>query len=91
MPSGRFGANSAWLALGAIAHYLARWSARLGKLTEGTGPMALATLRRRFISVPGHLSRSARRTTLHLARNWPWAEAFLVALKALRAVVPRLA
>jgi len=43
MPSGRFGANAAWLALGAIAHNLARWSARLGQVTEGTGPIALAT------------------------------------------------
>ena len=83
--------DSAWLALGALAHNLARWSARLGQLTEGTCPIALATLRRRFISVPGQLSRSARRTTLHLARNWRWAEAFLVALRALRAVAPRLA
>ena len=43
MPSGRFGANAAWLALGAIAHNLARWSAKLGKITEGTGFIALAT------------------------------------------------
>jgi hypothetical protein len=91
MPSGRFGANSAWLALGAIAHNLARWAARLGGITSQGGPVTLATLRRRFISVPGHLSRSGRRTTLHLAKNWPWAEDFLAALKALRAVVPQLA
>ncbi len=91
MPSGRFGANAAWLALGAIAHNLARWSARLGQVTEGTGPIALATLRRRHISVPGHLSRSGRRRALHLVKGWPWAEAFLAALEALRAVVPQLA
>lgn len=30
MPSGRFGANAAWLAIGAIAHNLARWTGRLG-------------------------------------------------------------
>ena len=30
MPSGRFGANAAWLALNAIAHNLARWTHRLG-------------------------------------------------------------
>ena len=30
MPSGLFGANAAWLAIGAIAHNLARWAARLG-------------------------------------------------------------
>jgi hypothetical protein len=91
MPSGRFGANAAWLALGAIAHNLARWSARLGGITERGGPITLPTLRRRYISVPGHLARSARRTTLHLVKDWPWAEAFLAALSALRAVAPQLA
>jgi Transposase DDE domain group 1 len=91
MPSGRFGANAAWLALGAIAHNLARWSARLGKITETGGPVALATLRRRYISVPGHLARSGRRTTLHLVKNWPWAGPFLAALAHLRAVAPQLA
>jgi hypothetical protein len=91
MPSGRFGANAAWLALGAIAHNLARWSARLGGITGRAGPITLATLRRRYICVPGHLSRSARRTTLHLAKDWPWAEGFLAALTALRTVVPQLA
>ena len=91
MPSGRFGANAAWLALGAIAHNLARWSARLGGTTERGGPITLPTLQRRYICVPGHLSRSARRTTLHLVKDWPWAEAFLAALSALRAVAPQLA
>ncbi|MGH2512699.1 MAG: IS1380 family transposase [Candidatus Limnocylindrales bacterium] len=90
MPSGRFGANAAWLALGAIAHNLAGWSAKLGKITEGTGPIALATLRRRYIAVPGHLSRSARRTTLHLVKNWPWAKGFLAALSVLRELTPIL-
>jgi catechol 2,3-dioxygenase-like lactoylglutathione lyase family enzyme len=91
MPSGRFGANAAWLALGAVAHNLARWSARLGGITERARPITLATLRRRYISVPGHLSRSARRRTLHLVKDWPWAEGFLAALAAVRALVPQLA
>ena len=39
MPSGRFGTNAAWLALGAIAHNLARWSAPGGP-TERRGPIA---------------------------------------------------
>ena len=30
MPSGRFGANAAWLTLNAIAHNLSRWVSRLG-------------------------------------------------------------
>jgi hypothetical protein len=30
LPSGKFGANGAWLAVGVIAHTLARWTARIG-------------------------------------------------------------
>ena len=30
LPSGRFGANAAWLALNVIAHNLARWTSRIG-------------------------------------------------------------
>ena len=90
MPSGRFGANAAWLALGAIAHNLARWCARLGGINDQDGPVALPTLRRRYIAVPGHLSRSGRRTRLHLVKGWPWEEKYLVALGRLRALAPLL-
>ena len=38
----------------------------------------------RLIAIPGHVTRSARRTTMHLARDWPWRQAFLVALRAVR-------
>ena len=30
LPSGRFAANAAWLAVQVIAHNLARWTARIG-------------------------------------------------------------
>jgi hypothetical protein len=84
MPSGLFGANAAWMALGAMAHNLARWSARLGGISERI--VTTPTLRRRYFAVPGHVSRSGRRQTLHLARRWPWREQFLEALTRLRAV-----
>jgi hypothetical protein len=32
LPSGRFGANGAWLALNVIAHNMSRWTARIGGL-----------------------------------------------------------
>lgn len=85
MPSGSFGANAAWLALAAIAHNLARWSARIGGIS--TRIMTTPTLRRRFIAIPGHLTSSGRRLTLHLATSWPWAEAFVTALGRVRDVV----
>ena len=83
MPSGRFGANAAWLAINVIAHNLARWTSRIG---GGEGIVTTDTLRRRYFSVPGRLTHSARRFTLHLPRRWPWADRFTSSLINLRAV-----
>lgn len=83
LPSGRFGANAAWLGLQMIAHNLARWTSRLGIVTT-------KTLRRHLFSVPGRLARSARRFRLHLPRAWPWADQFAGALAQLRAIPPPL-
>lgn len=84
MPSGRFAANAAWAAFGAIAHNLARWTGRLGGISDKV--VTTPTLRRRYLAIPGHLTRSARRTTLHLAENWPWQTRFLAAIRRLRAI-----
>ena len=83
LPSGRFGANAAWLALQVMAHDLARWTSRIGL---GGGLIATKTLRTRFLALPGRLARSARRILLHLPQRWPWAERFAAALAALRAI-----
>ena len=74
LPSGRFAANGAWLA---------RWTARIGL---GERIATTKTLRRRFFSLAGRLTRSARRLTLHLPDRWPWAEKFSRALARLRAI-----
>jgi hypothetical protein len=63
MPSGRFGANGAWLALNVLAHNLARWVTRLGL---GETLIRTKTLRHRHLSLPGRLAHSARRIHLHL-------------------------
>ena len=84
LPSGRFGANAAWLALNVIAHNLARWSSRIGL---GEGIVTTETLRRRYFSVPGRRTRSARRFTMHLPDRWPWAERFVTALNSYRNIV----
>ena len=70
LPSGRFAANAAWLAVQVIAHNLARWTARLGL---GEGIVTTRTLRRRYFALAGRLTRSARCSTLHLPKRWPWA------------------
>jgi len=70
LPSGKFAANAAWLAVQVIAHNLARWTARIGLRA---GIVTTKTLRRRLFNLPGRLTRSARRVTLHLPARWPWA------------------
>jgi hypothetical protein len=84
LPSGRFGANAAWLAFNVMAHNLARFSTRLGL---GDTLITTETLRRRYLSVPGRITRSARRRTVHLPARWPWAQRFEDALRRHRAIV----
>ena len=83
LPSGRFAANGVWLAVQVMAHNLARWTARLGL---GEQIVTTKTLRRRFCSIAGRLTRSARRLTLHLPHSWPWETQFSGALARLRAL-----
>ena len=83
LPSGRFAANGAWLAVQVMAHNLARWTARIGL---GQQIVTTKTLRRRVFALVGRITRSARRLTLHLPRRWPWEEQFSRALARLRAI-----
>lgn len=84
MPSGRFGANGAWLVLNVLAHNLSRWVARVGL---GAGIVTTDTMRRRYYNAPGRITTSARQFTLHLPARWPWAERFITALENLRDIV----
>ena len=83
LPSGRFPANAAWLAVQVIAHKLARWTARIGL---GEPVVTTKILRRRLFSLAGRLTHSARRLTLHLPRRWSWETQFSRALARLRAI-----
>lgn len=84
LPSGRFMANAAWLALAVIAHNLGR---AVGILAEADLHRATAaSLRRQLFCVPGRLVHSARRLHLRLPANWPWAAAFSTALHRINAV-----
>ena len=66
-----------------MAHNLARWT---GRIALGEAVATTKTLRRRFFSLAGRLTRSARRLTLHLPQRWPWAEQVALALARLRAI-----
>jgi hypothetical protein len=83
-PSGRFFGNAAWLLVSCLAHNLIRWLARLGLHVRG--PVVTQTIRRRYLTLPGRITRSARRSTLHLPAGWPWRHAFTQALARLRAL-----
>ncbi len=76
LPSGRFNANAAWLALATIAFNLLRAAGALAAHRPGHGlaVATTATLRARLITVPARIARSARRLTLHLPTRWPWHE-----------------
>ena len=86
-PSGRFLANAAWTVIAALAHNLLRWTTLIG-LPDTTIPTA-RTLRRRLLTVPGRITRTARTVTLRMPARWPWQTEFLTALERLR-TVPRL-
>jgi len=75
IPSGRFGANSAWILCAAIAHNLLRAASVLAgdQQTRARG----STLRRRIINIPARLARPQRRSVLHLPSRWPWSRAWL--------------
>jgi len=82
-PSG-FNANAAWTVIAALAHNLLRWTHVLG--LPGQRIRAARTLRRPLLTIPGRLTRSARRWTLHLPARWPWQHDFTAALARLRAL-----
>jgi hypothetical protein len=75
MPSGRFGANSAWVLCAAISHNLLRAA---GVLAGDHHSRARgSTLRRQLVNIPARLARPQRRPMLHLPTHWPWAEHWL--------------
>src|SRR5215213_9475403 len=75
LPSGHFNANAAWLLATTLAHNLLRWTASLGLGARDQQTVA-KTLRRTLLHLPGRVTRSARRWTLHLPTAWPWAHSF---------------
>jgi hypothetical protein len=75
MPSGRFGANSAWVLCAAIAHNLLRAAGTLAGRTHAVARGA--TLRRRIVNIAARLARPQRRPVLHLPSHWPWTSPWL--------------
>jgi len=74
LPSGHFGANSAWLACAGIAHNLTRAARHLA--APHYARARAATIRREIINVAARLAHRARTIHLHLPEHWPWQNAF---------------
>ncbi|MEU6497883.1 transposase [Streptomyces sp. NPDC046984] len=87
LPSGRFTANTAWLALAVMAHNLGYAIGILAghELTRA----AAAALKRTLFTVPGRLVHTARRLRLRLPERWPWAQAYTKALQTITALPQR--
>jgi len=75
IPSGRFGANSAWAICAAIAHNLLRAAATLAGTRHRRARGA--TLRRHLVNIPARLARPQRKPILHLPTHWPWEPAWI--------------
>jgi hypothetical protein len=75
LPSGKFNANAAWLALAVMAFNLTRAAATI--TGPGLAKATTATIRRKLIAVPARVASSARRVTMHLPTGWPWRDAWL--------------
>jgi len=83
LPSASFAINTAWLQLVLIAHDLLAWTRHLCL----NGDLASAEpkrLRYCLLHTAGIITRSARRTTLRLATNWPWTNHLVTAFTRLR-------
>jgi hypothetical protein len=87
LPSGKFPANAAWLALAVMAHNLGR---AVGALAgHDLARATTATLRRSLFTVPGRLVHTARRLQLRLPHNWPWQTEFNTAMTTITAIPMR--
>jgi len=85
LPFCSFAANAAWFELALLAHDILTWTQLL--LLDGEHKISEPKrLRYRILHVAGQITRHARRTTLHLPADWPWAGAILRAFKRLQAL-----
>ncbi len=84
VPSGKFGANAAWLGLAVLAHNIGRWT------LKAAGPewerATVASLQTKLVAMPARLVHTGRRLKLRAPRRWPWQTAFETALARIAAI-----
>jgi len=85
LPFHAFTANAAWFELALISHDIMVWTQQLG--LDGQHRISEPKrLRYRILHVAGQITHHARRATLHLPADWPWATAIIRAFKRLQAL-----
>ncbi|MCA1681106.1 MAG: IS1380 family transposase, partial [Actinobacteria bacterium] len=77
--------NEVWLWLVMLAQDLIAWTKTL-LLTEQARAWELKRLRYRLLHQSARIARHARRTTLRLARDWPWSGQLAAAFARLQAL-----
>jgi DDE family transposase len=87
LPSKTWQVNAGWVIAANIAADLAAWTRLLGHCDEEELRDANPdTLRYRVWHLPARLARHARRHTLAISPDWPWADAFLACWQRLTAL-----
>jgi hypothetical protein len=87
LPFRDFDHNQAWLELSMIAQDLITWTQAL-TLDDELAVCEPKTLRYRLLHTAARLAFHARRATLRLHRNWPWATVLASAFARLAALPP---
>jgi hypothetical protein len=85
LPFHAFTANAAWFELALTAHDVMVWT-QLLTLDGEHSICEPKRLRYRILHVAAQISAHARKSTLHLPADWPWAGAILRAFKRLKAL-----
>jgi hypothetical protein len=87
LPFQSFAHNQVWLWLAMLAADLVAWTQALC-LADDAKAWELKRLRYRLLHQSGRIARHARRTTLRLARDWPWSRQLAAAFARLQALPP---
>ncbi|WP_329062208.1 IS1380 family transposase [Amycolatopsis sp. NBC_01480] len=84
LPCRGYAENKAWLELALTAADLLTWAQTLC-FTDDLARCEPATFRYKICAVAAKLTRTARKHSMHLDRDWPWAEHLADAFTRLRA------
>jgi hypothetical protein len=85
LPFQSFAHNQAWLWLVMLAQDLVAWAQQL-LLADEARTWELKRLRYRLLHQAARIAHHARRTTLRLARDWPWSGQLAAAFARLQAL-----